>query len=280
MSPPEEVTLPGTHSVELTPRAGGAPFRLLLAPSPEETPPGGFPVLYLLDGGAFFGTLVEMLRMRRNRPAMTGVGAAMIVGVAHPGVFPYDRERREGEFGPAGRDALLRFLLDDLHPYIEANFPVNPEHRVLLGHSLAGGFVLHALLENPDAYRSFVAISPSLWMDRDGYRRGLGTLAERVPALASIPSVMVAVGEYDQAIAPWQREAPDQERFRRIREERRMVDDARDFAEELSQVLGNPDRVHFEVCEGEDHSSVVPRALSRSLRFSIPRAPESASPRT
>ncbi len=254
-------------------------FTILTAVPNEPPPPDGYPVLYLLDGGAFFGTLVEMVRLRRNRPAMTGVEASVVVGIAHPGAYPYDRLRRQVELSPPpdGRaDALLHFLAEELHPLIEERIPTDPERRVLLGHSLAGAFVLHALHHRPEVHRGYVAVSPSLWAHPErseatststpDARLERGTLVAADSEL--LPRrVMVAVGRYDQEVAPWQEGVADVAALRARREERAMVDRAREYCEALEAKLDRAVEVRFELCEGEDHASVVPVGFGRALRF-------------
>ena len=248
----------------------GESFAILAAAPGEPPPPGGYPVLYLLDGGAFFGTLTEMVRLRRNRPAMTGVEASLVIGVAHPGVRPYDPARRRAELTPppnGAGDRFMDFLTGKLHPFVQDRYDVNPRRRVLLGHSLAGAFVLHALTTRPEAHAGYVALSPSIWAFRERIWSTLEPLAARLPADAAVSRVMVAVGRYDQEIAPWQESAPNQSELRARRETRAMVDDARAFCGRLAEVAGSRMKVRFELCRDDDHASVVPVGLSRSLRF-------------
>lgn len=265
------VSLHRTSAFDL-PTSGGLASRILLAVPDEPPPPSGFPTLYLLDGGAYFGTLVEMVRLRRNRPAMTGVEACIVVGVAHPEAHPWDRERRRREFTPApagDAEGFRRVLHEVLQPRIEADTPADPQRRVLLGHSLAAAFVLDTWLDASDRYDGMLAVSPSIWAFRDRLFDGLA----RVGAADDPPHahLRVAVGQYDQELAPWQLDAPDPARLRARREERRMVDDAREWCERAAAAMGSRDgdgasRVHFEVFAGEDHASVLPAALTRSLR--------------
>ena len=250
----------------------GDPYAILTAVPDEAPPAGGYPVLYLLDGGASFGTLVEMVRQRRNRPAMTAVEAAIVVGIAHPGAYPYDRARRRMDYTPepAGRSgAFLDFLTGELHPWMEERYEVHAGRRVLLGHSLAGAFVLETLAARPESHRGFVALSPSIWAARERLRDGLAAIGPRLERAGEHHPrrLMVAVGQYDQEIAPWQRHAPNQAKLRARREERAMVDNARAYCERLRRQAGPHVEVRFDVCKGEDHASILPVGLSRSLRF-------------
>lgn len=268
MTRPDPVEIEGSalHTVE---DAAGRSFEIRTWAPPEDPPQGGYPTLYLLDGGAFFGTLVEMVRLRRNRPAMTAVEACLVVGVGHPGPGPYDRARRQDEFTPPpdGRsDTFLDFLTGPLHDYVDAHFPTNTERRALLGHSLAGSFVLDAFCRAPAAHRAYAAVSPSIWAYPDRLFDGIGAVAPGLPDGAAARRVFLAVGQYDQEIAPWQT-APDRAAFEARREGRAMVDRARSWAERLTFEAGPAADVRFEVCPGEDHASVVPVGFGRALRF-------------
>lgn len=247
----------------------GRPFELRVWAPADDPPPSGYPTLYLLDGGAFFGTLVEMIRLRRNRPAMTGIEAAMVVAIGHPDHATYDRERRASDFTPAPdgeSEDFLRFITEVVHPFIETGHTADPGRRILVGHSLAGAFVLDALLQDPGSHESYVAISPSIWSYRE---RLFGAVdaewASRVPRGVH---VAVGVGRYDEEVAPWQ-SAPDPEALRERKAGRRMVGDATDWASE-AEGLGAPRvTVRFRVFEKEDHASVAPVALSSFLRFVV-----------
>lgn len=48
-----------------------------------------------------------------------------------------------------------------MFPYLEQKLTLLP-HRVLAGHSLAGVYVLHTLLSEPELFQAYVASSPSL----------------------------------------------------------------------------------------------------------------------
>lgn len=260
------VALPRTHTLELLDQERDLRYRLLVAVPDEPPPPGGYPTLYLLDGGVCFGTAVEMVRLRRNRPAMTGVEATVVVGIAHPGVHPWDRGRRTRDYtpGPGGEgDAFGRFLERVVHPAVEERLPTDPARRVLVGHSLAGAFALDRWLESPGSHEGVLAISPSIWAFRE---RLFSAITKSPLALSSAePRLFVMVGEYDQALAPWQEGGPDPTALRRKRAERRMVDDAREWCAQLNAAAGRT-IVGFSELAGEDHASVLPVALSRALR--------------
>jgi pullulanase len=66
-------------------------------------------------------------------------------------------------------DMYLRFLADELKPWIDAQFPTlaEPQHTTLVGSSLGGLMVLHAMTNRSDVFGNGIAMSPSLfWGDR------------------------------------------------------------------------------------------------------------------
>ncbi len=256
------------------PRGG----RRVMVAWPEESPPAaGYPVLYLLDGAATFGTLVEAIRMRAHRPAATGVVPAVVVGIGSEREGPYDRVRRTFDYTPpnaagaatgletGGRDAFERFLLGELAERIESRYPIDSSRRSLLGHSLGGFFVLDLLLRRPDAYTGYVAISPSIWWDPDRLFQaadGLGAVLGGAKLGA-----MISVGEYEQALAPWQARSDEAESMVARRNARGMVDNARELARRLAGWESRGLTVRYDEVAGEDHASVVLSSLSRALRF-------------
>jgi predicted alpha/beta superfamily hydrolase len=68
-------------------------------------------------------------------------------------------------FGLGGASRYLDFIADTVMPHLEANHPLDPRQRALLGYSLSGRFAVHVLLARPDSFARYLIISPSLWWD-------------------------------------------------------------------------------------------------------------------
>jgi predicted alpha/beta superfamily hydrolase len=126
-------------------------------------------VAYILDGG--YGMAGPIAWPLGNTDAMQ---AAYIVTVG----YPPGKNAREVDllFGPGtradgtiakggGAEAFAAFLVEELKPFIEARYPVDPRNAVLMGHSLAGIFTANMLARRPDAFAGYVIASPSLWAD-------------------------------------------------------------------------------------------------------------------
>lgn len=267
---PPPVALPGTEEHILQASAGE--YRLWLSIPQAPPPPGGFPVLYLLDANASFATLAEIARQGAVRAGATGIGAAVVAGIAYPGEAPYHRARRGLDYTPGppaeeavpyptgGRDAFLAFLRGPVAARVVERCPVDASRRVLIGHSLAGFFTLDVLARDPSAFSDYVAISPSVWWSRTRLEEGLAAL--RFPGRA--PRVALGVGEWEQGLMPWEAASSEAARTAERRGRRAMVDGARQMAE---RVAASGAETRFWCFPEENHGSVLPVALGRALRF-------------
>ena len=121
-----------------------------------------YPVMYLLDGGAHFhhasGT-VQFLSLQGIIPEMIVVAVKNV-----------DRNR---DFSPThnekfptsgGAEKFLKFIKDELIPFVDRNYRTM-SYEILVGHSFGGTFATYALLEAPDLFNAYIAISPFLMYD-------------------------------------------------------------------------------------------------------------------
>ncbi len=264
---PRPATLARAESYRLTSRNGRTYVIRVASPS-EPAPPRGFPVVYLLDGGACFGTMVEAVRMQSRRPSTTGVDAAIVIGIGYDTEETFDIEQRLLDLTPStakefpesgGADEFLDFLAADLMPVFERRLRVDPARRLLFGHSLGGLFALHALFTRPDLFRAIAAASPSLWWNGgDGGAEKL--FVGRRDRLMRDTHLMICAGQLEQAPPRLVKLQPDAG-------DRYMVDRARELAARLHAIEDPHLKVSFVEFADENHASVVPAAISRSLRL-------------
>lgn len=278
--PPVAFTLPRSEVRELQTETGA--YRLMLAWPSEPAPATGYPVVYLLDANASFGTMVEGIRMRSRRSDATGVVPAVVVGIDYPIDEPDRSTRRTFDCTPSvsispnapgreglpegasgGAETFLSMLTGDVRAAVARTFPIDVSRQILVGHSLGGLLVLQSLLSAPDAFETHVAISPSIWWDRERVLASPG----RTRALAHT-RVFLAVGEYEQSLAPWQRPRAHESTasIEGRRRDRRMEDDARALASALADVAGE---VVFERIPDADHASALAVGIQRCLRFCL-----------
>ena len=121
-----------------------------------------YPVLYLLDGGFHFhhtSGIVQFLSAQDIIPEMIVVA---ITNVDRNRDFSPTHEDRIPTSGGAGK--FLSFLTEELIPYIDQNYRTQ-DFDLLVGHSFGGTFATYALLEKPDVFEAYIAISPYLHYD-------------------------------------------------------------------------------------------------------------------
>jgi predicted alpha/beta superfamily hydrolase len=95
-----------------------------------------------------------------------------------------------------GADGFLGFIQHELIPVIERDFPIDPQKRILVGHSIGGTFAAYALFEEPNLFDSYVIGSPNLaYGDRFIFKRE-ALYAKRHKKLAA--KVHLWVGEHEE----------------------------------------------------------------------------------
>lgn len=192
----------------------------------------GYPVLYVLDGSSnvvHVTAAAQFLANARNR-----IPELIVVSI------PNTNRNRDLTPGP-GAAKFEKFLADELIPWVEKNYRTLPE-RVLVGHSLGGSFVTHVMLNRPELFRGYVAISAPLWrydsLDRDE-RAGVARAAKAGASIALL------VGE---------KENPN------------IRGSVRDFADRLKAApSGTAPQSSFADMPDEDHNSIFHRAIYNSL---------------
>ncbi|TDR87067.1 alpha/beta hydrolase [Enterovirga rhinocerotis] len=272
------VAVLGAFSLDVATR-GGAAYRIFVWRPDAPAPPAGYPVTYLLDGNAVFGTAVDIARLQQMGfgPKPNPPGA--IVAIGYPGDDPISPERRTLDLTPAapakplpprpdgrpqppsgGADSFLDIIESEIKPAVARHLPLDPARTTLFGHSFGGLFTLHCLFTRPHAFAAYVAASPSIWWNPAAILGSERTFAAR-PAADRARRLLITVGDGEQPPA----DAASDEAFARRLAEARMVDHARDMAARLAAMPGLTSRFHL--FAGESHGSVIPAALSLGLRF-------------
>lgn len=257
----------------------GLDYEIFVSVPDSEPPASGFPVIYVLDGNSDFVTVSEAVKRVSRRPQATGISPSIVVGIGYPDTESYNIDRRQFDLtrqapdeaalpdassgACGGQDAFVEFLRTQLQPHIEAVYPADPARRTLMGHSLAGYFVLDVLSRRPNMFSGYMSFSPSIWWDRAGLTQAVAAMGG---LLAKAPRLHISAGRWEQELAPWQSPASLSDRYHQVREARRMIDNAREFADAIRPVMGE-NAVKFEVGTDEDHSTIVPVMLCRALRF-------------
>jgi predicted alpha/beta superfamily hydrolase len=134
-------------------------------PADYETTDKRYPVLYLLDGDHAFAMATDIVQYLYYG----GIPDLIIVSPAYgskdgPSSGGTNMRNRDLTFpGPsappdAGGDKYLRFLKEELIPYVDATFRTVPADRALWGYSRGANFGLHALLHEPGLFARYVMV--------------------------------------------------------------------------------------------------------------------------
>ena len=146
-------------------------LQVLLPESYYSDPKATYPVIYLMDGDYNFHGVSGMLDLLAGKGEL--IPDVILVGIADKGTSLYRQYMTPSVYDSKakpskGRAAeFLRFITEEVQPKI-ANSYRAADHSTLVGQSMGGLFVLNALLEQPDAFNNYVAISPSVWVADQG----------------------------------------------------------------------------------------------------------------
>lgn len=268
---PDPVPLQGTRLHELHSAVLGRGFYVHVALPPyygqDERE---YPVVYLLDSWAFFGLYFQTYRMLNQWGRE--VEDVVLVGVGYRDENENGRFRsldftpthltvdqiaaKHGEAVAAnttasgGAGAFLRFLKEELIPFVEARYQVRDDARGLFGFSYGGLFATYALLEDSSVFRKYLIASPALWWDDGIVLRRMEGASEGTSLQGS---VYVTCGETE-------------------------VEQLEGCASLHRRLRKRPWRsmdVRLGVFDGESHNSVLPRAVSNAFRVLYPASPPS-----
>ncbi len=275
--------LPGCAVFPQRSVVSGLAYEIFVSVPDVDPPASGFPVIYVLDGNSDFVTVSETLKRVSRRPQATGIQPSIVVGIGYPDTESYNIDRRQFDLtrhapddaalpdalsgACGGQDAFVEFLRTQLLAHIEAAYPADPTRRTLMGHSLAGYFVLDLMSRRPEMFSGYISFSPSIWWDRAGLMQAVATIDRQS---AGKPRLHISAGRWEQELAPWQDAESLTDRYHQVREARRMIDNAREFADAIRLIIGE-EAVKFEVGADEDHSTIVTVMLCRAVRFATGR---------
>jgi predicted alpha/beta superfamily hydrolase len=287
------IVRPDAEQWDMTSQITGRTYRIYVA-KPVATAPvpeGGYPVLYLNDGDFSFHTAADALLMQsvglEARPAfVVGIGygkdwqTASRNRCADLTPFPPDSATRAIlDAAPLTKDASYgeaedfhRFLTEELRPVIEARYPVDRDETILWGDSFGGLFALYVLFNHPEAYRTYLVVSPSIiWNDRAILNDEEKLIAPLAAGKVS-PRIQIVAGEYEETLADHVKMYPGvtREQMQAMLTATGMITNALALADRI-RAMDAPGGCEVEtyIFERETHLSIVPAAISRGLRFAL-----------
>ena len=287
--------IPMTRQLDFTAKANGRTYRLQVALPFAKAPAAGFPVIYVIDGDGYFGTWAFAARMRAMSDELEH---AVVVGIGYPEAetdMMLAMQRRMSELVPsvdaeavrtlsgsgtgtplqAGADDLLRILREEVPPLVAGIVPIDRGRQTLFGHSLGGLFALHVLFSHPDAFQTYLVLSPSIWWDDRKVLSGRARFLERVKRGEVAPRVYLVVGSLEQpdpsmplpgGIPPGMTES----QARQLVARGAMVDNTLEMLRVLQVPEAKADyQVKGRVVPQERHISVAWAALNEMLDFAV-----------
>lgn len=126
-----------------------------------------YPVVYLLDGDYNFHGVSGMLDLLANKGQL--IPKLILVGIGDKGTEQYRKYMTPNDSNSPIKEnkgaatEFLAFLNQEVQPYIQQHYRA-ADQTILVGHSIGGLFVLNSMLNAPDSFDNYVAISPSVWV--------------------------------------------------------------------------------------------------------------------
>ena len=135
-----------------------------------------FPVLYLMDGDNHFELLAQYADYL-SRPDVLAMPKIIVIGIANTkrtrdltptnSILNYEDKPDSNSYqGSGGNEKFLQFIETELMPMIDKKYKTEP-YKIFAGHSFGGLSSLNCLLTHPDLFDAYIAVSPSLWWDRE-----------------------------------------------------------------------------------------------------------------
>jgi predicted alpha/beta superfamily hydrolase len=167
-----QVTIPDTEVRRLKSSVTGDEYNILVAlPAGYADSGKTYPSLYGLDPHLTFGMCSEITRrlaFGEELPQLIQVGIGFSGSdkdIESHQMKNYVPTGHLGEPGPGGAEDFLRFIREDLIPFIVSEYRADPLDRCFIGCSLGGMFGLYSLFRHPDTFQRYIIGSP--WMEGD-----------------------------------------------------------------------------------------------------------------
>jgi predicted alpha/beta superfamily hydrolase len=174
----ERVTLNGTRVHTITSKAlPSSEFRISVSlPWSYQSSQKRYPVVYVTDADTGFAlayAAYQAIQLDGEIPELILVGIGYGVDFTNNGFSTWSLRRSaeltptavKGRPGTGDAPRFVRFLQDELLPFIDANYRTQPDDRTIVGGSFGGLFAAYTMLRHPGLFQQFIVRSPSLWWD-------------------------------------------------------------------------------------------------------------------
>ncbi|MEO0341784.1 MAG: alpha/beta hydrolase-fold protein, partial [Bacteroidota bacterium] len=148
-------------------------------------------VLYLLDAEwnfHFVASTVDKLMASGMMPP------SIVVGIVNTNrsrdLTPAGNNDNPRRFG--GAASFLSFITEELQPWVGEHFRTYP-FNILAGHSFGGLFTVFSMMEAPEAFQAYIALSPSLGRNSEQQVKRAASFFEAKDPLSK--SLYLAIGD-------------------------------------------------------------------------------------
>ena len=271
-SPHPQVALPDTEVRLLRSSIVNDTYRLHISlPVTYANSDRTYPVVYLADGD---GLLPLVRSISEGLSSGLEIPRLIIVGIG----YHTDESRQSGRYrerdllptNASARDAshrqeftrtgirrgqagaFLRFIREELKPFINANYRTKPDDSAYAGTSYGGLFGLHTLFHHPDTFNRYVIGSPAIHHDNKvmlTYESNYAARHDDLPV-----RVFMSVGAREELDDPL------------IEPAFQFVTNVNTLAKTLRERRYPGLQLTTHVFEDETHVSVIPATFSRGLR--------------
>ena len=127
-----------------------------------------YPAIYALDAGwGIAGPLAQMMAQTQIMSPAYVISIGYPAGQADPrnADLLHRALSDNGQTYGGGGTVFQKFLTQDLRPFLESRYPLDPEKAILFGHSFGGLFAANVLASSPEAFSGYIIGSPSVWAD-------------------------------------------------------------------------------------------------------------------
>ena len=261
------VTVNRAKQYDFVSRINGLTYRVLVSTPAGATADKTYPVFYVLDGNYYFTAVSDSADYARL--------PTIVVGIGYPtDNFDVVRRRRSLDLTPSvdlqpesgaaptgGGEGFLRVLVEEIKPFVAANYRTDPEKQILYGKSLGGLMVLHQLFINPIAFNTYIAASPSIWWNDREVLKNEAAFAKRAGAGdLNLRLLVTSAGDEQYRGDDPAKLAADTSR---------MIDNASELAARLAKIDPKKVPVTYTLFPNETHISVSLATLSRAIQFSL-----------
>ncbi|CAK7214586.1 hypothetical protein SBRCBS47491_002196 [Sporothrix bragantina] len=256
------------------------------------------PVIYVLDGNAYFLTATDIVR----RQQYIARKKAIIVGVGYPGLDTvYAPGRRGFDLTPPAKKGVPQWPIKDkdgneekdedgntkywklggaahfyktlttvVIPTVERDIvpglPWDSMKKVLFGHSFGGLFTLYSLFTDPGAFDVYIAASPSIWFNDGALVEEQEKLFLESPVTEKKPLLYINSGSAEEDDVYRKPDDTDEQFKERegFLKDKKMNTFAREMAKRMES-SGKLGEVWLQEFSLEDHGSAAVVGLQRGI---------------